>query len=289
MVDIHKFTIDKQIWQERLQPLFDQLIGSYISKNRDNAPDDRPMADLTVYPDENYENMEKTLTALFEQAGCAIPEITRETIPDIDWLSHESQFVPAIEAGDFWIYGDHIKQSPPPGLIPIRINAAAAFGTGDHGTTAGCLAALTDMKDRMKGWSILDMGCGSAILAIAAAKLGAGSVLGIEIDPRAAGVAAENIKVNQVDDRATARHGDGVDQGVIENAPYDLILANILAEPLITMAAPLTQCMSDNGRLILSGILLEQENMVTTAYAEHGMKISRRYPVGRWQTLVLAK
>ena len=171
-----------------------------------------------------------------------------------------------------------------PDLISIVINPGMAFGTGQHETTAGCLELLEDIVRR--GDRVLDLGCGSGILAIAAAKLGAACVLAIDNDPEALNAAHENIVMNRVGEVVRAELHDGPP---VETRTYDVAAANVLAEPLADMAAALTSCVKNNGALVLSGIESERRAVVEVAYGHQGWRVTREFDRSGWVSLELRK
>jgi len=166
--------------------------------------------------------------------------------------------------------------------ISIIINPGMAFGTGRHETTAGCLELMESAV--RTGDSVLDLGCGSGILAIAAAKLGAKRVLGIDNDPEAVNAAHENAEMNGVQDRIEVRLGEGPPSAA---AVFDLVVANILAEPLAEMAATLTSCVKPTGVLVLSGIESKRRRLVETAYGHQGWRVTRHIERAGWVSLAL--
>lgn len=218
-----------------------------------------------------------------------------EDIPETNWLEASYLQFPPFEIKDFFIFGSHYDGKTPKGKIPLQIDAATAFGSGEHGTTRGCLEALLHLyAEGLKPKSILDMGAGSGILGIAAYKLWKKPVLAVDIDKEATRVACHHRKINDVpsgDKGMTCATGDGyAARRVKANAKgFDLIIANILAGPLVIMAEDLSKNLSKNGITILSGLLVEQEKEVLKAHQQFGLKIDRRITHGEWRTLILSK
>jgi len=227
--------------------------------------------------------------------GVAEPAIEVVKLEARDWLSENVAAFPPLKAARFYVYGDHIKDPPPPAVLPIRINAATAFGSGEHGSTFGCLLALDWLRRHVKlnapgRFKALDMGTGSGILALAMAKAWKKPVLAADIDPESVRVTRLNAHKNGVAALVPALMSEGVgDARVRAEGPYRLITANILARPLCAMAAGLTRLLLPGGWLILSGILDRQEAMVTTAYRGQGLKLVRRYRLKPWSTLVFRR
>ncbi len=223
-------------------------------------------------------------------------DIQLEFIPEHDWLAENRKSFPPLTIGCFWIYGSHVTAPAPKTLLPILIDAAQAFGSGTHPTTEGCLRALSAIRRQkhcpQKHWpqKILDMGCGSAILAIAASHLFPGaSVMAADNDAISVRTAAENRRLNNIAPRQmkTVLSAGFSNRAVAKNGAYDVILANILARPLRLMAADLTRHLAPHGQLILSGLLTSQVNWVMQAYLPRGMRLKRHIIIGDWSCLVL--
>ena len=226
-----------------------------------------------------------------------IPEnfnFTHEDVPDINWLEHSYKQFPPFSVGPFFIYGSHYEDSVPDGLIGLQIDAATAFGSGEHGTTSGCLQAMLDLKGQGAcPWNVLDMGTGSGILGIAAWKLWKTPVLAVDNDPEAVRVAAKHRDINNVPDSPTdmrCRCGNGFNEETVQlRKPFDLIIANILPGPLKEMAEALVDAADENGAIILSGILNEQAEDVLGVYQALGLEHRKTLEIGEWSTLMLRK
>lgn len=229
------------------------------------------------------------LASLSQEAGVGEPIF--ETLPDIDWAAHALAGLGIVRAGRFVLYGAHDAARLPheDGDIAIRIDANQAFGTGHHPTTAGCLTLL-DRIAGMRPRQILDLGCGSAVLAIAAAKLWDRDVLAVDIDQRSVEIAAENAGINGVGARVLARLADGFDHpDVFEAAPFDFIFANILAGPLADFAPAMAAHMARSGRVMLAGLMSEQEEAVARAYERAGFRRLNRLDHPTWPVLLYVK
>jgi ribosomal protein L11 methyltransferase len=214
-----------------------------------------------------------------------------ETIDsDIDWVARSLAGLKPVAAGGFVIHGSHDRPPRQPGLVPIRIDAAQAFGTGHHETTAGCLEAL-DRLTRVRRFSRpLDIGTGSGILAIALARRLRRRVVATDIDPVAVRTARTNARDNGVGRLVVATLADGLGNARVSRAaPFDLIVANILAGPLITLAPAIGRAALPGASIVLSGLLSGQALRVQLAYARQGMTLQRKLVRGDWATLVLAK
>ena len=209
-----------------------------------------------------------------------------------DWLAENRRDFPPLNIGRFWIYGSHVEARPPRHLKPLRIDAAQAFGSGTHGTTAGCLQALCLIaRQKHHVRHILDLGCGSAILGIGAAKIyPAASILAVDNDRLAVAAAAANRVKNHIAARrfkAIYSHGlKGMGhREICSDAPFDLIFANILARPLCQMAGELVRHLAKNGVLVLSGLI--EVRAVREIYRQFGMICVRIITIDGWSSLVL--
>ena len=211
-----------------------------------------------------------------------------EPLPDQDWIRLSQEGLPPVRAGRFFVYGAHDAGIVPHGVIPMRIEAGLAFGTGHHETTALCLAVLSDLARRRAFVDVLDLGCGTGLLAIGAAKLWKRAVLASDIDPVAIDVTNENARGNGVAPLVRGVVADGLaNPALAAAAPYDLIIANILAGPLTRLAPSIVKAMAPEAMLVLSGLLHEQEAMVLSYY--RGLKFIGRRRQGPWSALVLEK
>lgn len=229
------------------------------------------------------------LGALLKETGLSPAAI--EELPDIDWVAHALEGLGLVEAGRFLLYGTHDADKLPDdgARIPIRIDANQAFGTGHHPTTAGCLTLL----DRLGGiapQSVFDLGCGSAVLAIAAAKLWDVEVIASDIDVRSVEIARENIELNNAGDLVTAIVADGFgDPRIRVRAPFDFIFANILAGPLVDFAPALAEHVAPRGRVMLAGLMAEQEAGVRAAYEAAGFRQINRLDHAVWPVLLFVR
>ena len=212
-------------------------------------------------------------------------------LPDEDWTSKSQAGLPPVEAGRFFIYGSHDADNiPAHSPYPIRIDAGLAFGTGHHGTTKGCLLAFEALiggaADKKPDWpeTILDLGCGSGVLAIAAAKSLNRNVLASDIDMDAVDVTAENARINDVADHIQAVQADGIPSA----DEFDLIFANILAGPLMVLAPDIVGALTDKGHVILAGLLDEQADNVIACYQELDLTVKRRASVNGWTILTMS-
>jgi ribosomal protein L11 methyltransferase len=211
-----------------------------------------------------------------------------QLLPDADWIKLSQEGLPPVRAGRFFVYGAHDAGKVPDAVIPMKIEAGQAFGTGHHETTALCLAALSDLAKRRRYDNVLDLGCGTGLLAIGAAKLWKQKVTASDIDPIAVEVTCENALANRVGPLVQAFTADGPTHPMLQAlAPYDLILANILAGPLTHLAPGIARIVAKGGTLVLSGLLHWQENLVLGFYRPHGLVLKDIRRDGSWSALVL--
>ncbi len=221
--------------------------------------------------------------------GVAAP-LRRHATAAEGWLARTYESFPAQEVGRrFVVRGSHLKGPGVPGRITLTLDAGVAFGSGEHGSTRGCLRALEKIAHR-KPRRILDLGTGSGILAMAAARLLHRPVLATDIEPWSVRVAARNAAENGVGALVTARLADGWDHPAVSaGAPYDLVFANILARPLCAMARHLAASLAPGGTAILAGLLNSQANLVLSAHRRLGMRLDFALREGNWTTLVLRR
>jgi ribosomal protein L11 methyltransferase len=214
--------------------------------------------------------------------------VTVEPLADADWLAMSLSGLPPVRAGRFFVYGAHDRGQVPPNAVALRIEAGAAFGTGHHGTTVGCLQAWNDLLKARRFDKVLDVGAGTGVLAIAAARTGARLARGTDIDAPSVRIARENAELNGA--RAEFVHASGLGhQRVRSAAPYDLVFANILAPPLVALAQDIRGALRPGGVAILSGLLRTQERRVLAAYRSRGFRLLRRIHRDAWATLVLER
>jgi ribosomal protein L11 methyltransferase len=232
--------------------------------------------------------IEAALALTSAAVGMVPPPLAIEAVPDTDWVLANLRDFPPIEAGRFFVHGSHFAGRPRPGRVPLLIDAGTAFGSGEHATTFGCLTALDRLLRRRRFRRPLDLGCGSGILAIAAAKAAAVTVRAADVDPVSVQVAARNAQRNGVASRVKTCLSDGYrSRTLARHRPYDLILANILARPLASMAPQLKRHLSADGVAVLSGLLTRQERFVLAAHRAQGLSLAGRVRIGGWSTLVL--
>lgn len=233
---------------------------------------------------------DETALAVLAVAMGAKPFVVSE-LPETDWVAHVRRELAPVEAGRFFVYGSHDADKVPDDCEPLLIEAAMAFGTGHHGTTLGCLRALDRLAgDGFHGKNVVDIGCGTAVLAMAAARIWPEHVLASDIDEVAVEVAAANVMANGLAGRVTCVEAAGFDHPDLANAaPFDLVFANILKGPLVALAPDMAHAMQPDGYAILSGILNEQADDVIEIYARSGINLIHRESIVDWTTLTLRK
>ena len=211
-----------------------------------------------------------------------------EVLADADWLALALSGLPPVRAGRFFVYGAHDRGLAPASTVNLRIEAGAAFGTGHHGTTVGCLLAFDELLKRRRFPRVLDVGCGTGVLALAAARTGSEVAVGTDIDPVSVRIANENAALNRADARFV--HAGGLGHGLVRrHGPYDLVFANILAPPLVALSGDIGRALRQGGLAILSGLLRTQERRVLAAYLSKGFRLERRLHRDAWATLVLRR
>ncbi len=221
-------------------------------------------------------------------AGQGGLSVSTEVLADADWLALALSGLPPVRAGRFFVYGAHDRGRRPANTVNLRIEAGAAFGTGHHGTTVGCLYAYDALLKRGRFPRVLDVGAGTGVLAIAAAKTRSAVAVGTDIDPVSVRIGRENARLNQV--RARFVLADGLaHRQVASSAPYDLVFANILARPLVALSADIRAALRPGGLAILSGLLRTQERYVRAAYLARGFRLLHRHHRDAWATLVLRR
>ncbi|MGB0695750.1 MAG: 50S ribosomal protein L11 methyltransferase [Rhodospirillaceae bacterium] len=222
------------------------------------------------------------------------PSLFIEKLEGRDWLTENLLSFPPMQIGRFRVVGSHITDPAPSNLWPVLVDAATAFGSGDHPSTKGCLKALGILGRRrhvFRPRRVLDMGTGSGILSIAAARQWRGCrVMASDIDAESVRVARFNVARNGLGSQIRCAEGDGLAAaGVRSEGPYDLILANILARPLRSLAGPMLALSATGAYAILAGLLIRQENMVLEAWRAHGMVPVHRLHFDPWSTLILRR
>ena len=272
----------------RFELVFSELLDSVATSCwRDDDGKWRIEALFTFVP--NAELIDQLLTPLFKEEDFAAVPVIITALEKRDWLAENRAAFPPIQIGRFWVHGSHVAMQCPAACLPLLIDASRAFGSGTHPTTEGCLRAI-QLIHPIAPRRILDMGCGSAILAMAAARLWPSShITAADNDPIALQVAAINRTLNKISParmRLVSTEGFG-NRTVCNNAPYGLVLANILAGPLKRMARNLTKNLQADGWLVLSGILSTQAANLEFAFRAQNMRVWHRICLGDWTTIIM--
>jgi ribosomal protein L11 methyltransferase len=260
-------------------PLLESATYSILEEDEDHG-----VWRIDAFPTSD-EEADRFETVMDEAGGL---KVAREVLADADWLAMALSGLPPVRAGRFFIYGVHDRGKTPASTVNLRIEAGAAFGTGHHGTTVGCLLAYDRLIKARRFRKVLDVGAGTGVLAIAAARTGATLAVGTDIDRVSVRISRENAAVNRV--RARFAHAPGLSHRLVaRHAPYDLVFANILARPLISLAQDIKGALKPGGIAILSGLLRSQERAVKAAYLSRGFRV--RFAIRRdaWVALVLER
>ncbi|WP_315838075.1 50S ribosomal protein L11 methyltransferase [Bradyrhizobium prioriisuperbiae] len=246
--------------------------------------------DVTLYFGERPdEGAVRNLVALSSDDATA-QAVTFETVEAKDWVKASLEGLAPVEAGRFVVHGHHDRDRVGPNRIGIEIEAALAFGTGHHGTTRGCLMLLDQVLRAKWPRRVLDLGTGTGVLAIAAAKALRQPILASDIDWRSAVTAGENARLNGAGNFVEAVHAPGFSSPKFRaRAPFDLVLANILANPLRRLATPMAQHLAPSAHVILSGLLPHQANGVIAAYRASGLVLVKRLQLEGWTSLLMRR
>jgi ribosomal protein L11 methyltransferase len=249
--------------------------------------EDKDIHEVSLYADGDVDRVETHLKDVLAGLSLSKP-IEREALPDIDWVARSLEGLKPVRAGRFFVHGAHDRRKRHSGELAIEIEAGLAFGTGHHGTTAGCLEMLEKVVRREHPRNALDLGTGSAVLAIAVAKLAHIPVLATDIDPVAVRVAAANARLNHVKALVETVTAPGFHHPIFgKRAPFDLIVANILARPLMRLAPQMAGHIALGGSIVLSGILERQRDAVISAYVGQNFRHVRTLHREGWVTIHL--
>jgi len=244
--------------------------------------------DITVHFAEAPDQASIRELVAIAAGGEVARDITFDTVEARDWVKATLEQLVPVRAGRFIVHGHHDRLKVAPNKLGIEIEAALAFGTGHHGTTRGCLLLLDSVLKARRPARVLDLGTGTGVLAIAAAKALHGEVLASDIDPLSVRVARDNARLNGAANRVQAIHATGFSAPQFrQHGPFDLVLANILANPLRQMATPMARHLAPSALVILSGLLPYQANSVIAAYRARGLVLLRHLRVEGWSSLLM--
>lgn len=291
-----KLPAEPSLWRAALTvpashvPMFEALFDDALAVSsfaEGSGQSVRIAALLAAPPDEGA--LRTALARLCESEGVETPALDIAPVPETDWLAKVREESPPVKAGRYVVHGDHLAP-PRRGEIALNVEAGLAFGSGRHASTRGCLLALDRLACRERPANALDLGCGSGILAIAAAKTWRIPVIACDLDPTAVAVARANAAKNGVAKLVRAVRSDGLSaRAAIRAAPYALILANILARPLAAMAPAIARHLSPGGRAVLSGLLESQGPWLVAACRAQGLALEARIALDGWTTLIFVK
>jgi ribosomal protein L11 methyltransferase len=238
----------------------------------------------------NQQLIENILKEFAEHHNIDKIEFSTTLVDDRDWVKQVQENSPPLNIPGYFIYGSHYKGNYPSCSYPILIDAGRAFGSGSHETTSGCLEAFNLLAKNFKFKNMLDMGAGSAILAIAMAKTWKNKVNAVDIDSQAVQIATRNVSINHVKKYVSSAQSNGYKSRVVKQyGPYDLVAANILAKPLVKFAHELRNNLRKNGTVVLAGLLTRQERMVISAHVQQKIFLTKRIKKGAWSILILSK
>jgi len=269
------------LWEEFLQEYFEVVANNYGDDGSDN---------FVGYQRDKFNEQE--FQSLAQAQGFEIPAYKTELLSSDNWLKENVIRFSPLEVGEFLIYGIHEEKQPQSNKLPLRIYAATAFGS-EHQTTKSCLLALSDLYHQQAPHQhVLDVGCGSGILSLGAAKLWQQEthITAVDIDEEAVWVTRQNAQDNNLEQFITAEQSNGYKSEIVKNnAPYDIIFANILARPLIEMAPELSAHLKTGGYAILSGFIGEQEDWVINAHKAQGLELVKIYEMDNWRAALMEK
>jgi ribosomal protein L11 methyltransferase len=282
-----------------IDPLSDILgqfadASSYFEKTKSASveiqPDDEWTLKLYFENPPEVELLENMLAAFNLENGTNLFLQESVYVTDKDWVSEVQKNFKPINSGEFYIYNSFNKDEKSDKKYKIQIDPGRAFGTGEHETTKGCLELISRIPAGSLRNSIIDIGTGSLILALACALKFDQKILATDLDEQAIEVSLQNAEINGLADKIEIFQADGpFHERIKANAPYDLIIANILFDPLVKMSSGFAEIISDNGKLILSGFLDTQVDRLVAKFAELGFKEQDRYESEHWVAVCLAK
>ena len=279
-------------WQIRLvvDPIAERAFGVALESfaqsiaSFETEPGGPWQVDAIFAPETTPSEIETALAEAATGIGRPPPLVVASPVPDVDWVAENQRSFPPLSVGRFHVRGSHVDGPSPPGAWPIELDAGIAFGSGEHATTRGCLLAIEAAAKRRRPRRALDLGCGSAILAIGLARAGTPWILASDIDRDSVRVAAENLRINAVAEQVRVCVSDGFARLPVRRG-FDFVVANILAGPLVRLAPRLARAVAPGGTLVLSGLLAGQEREVRAAYCGQRLAFTGRRAILGWHTL----
>ena len=278
------------------QAVFEDMIEPYciaLSSFEDEKTNEWRIEGITASePDSS--GITNKLERIARECDIATPNAIFDLMPPKNWLAENLMDFPPLEIGRYYIHGTHVEPKALGGMIELELDSGSAFGSGEHATTEGCLRAMEQLARRYNFKKILDMGCGSGILAMAAAKTWRRPVIASDIDDEATRVTIDNAQKNNLKNLIRATTGTGYSSELVRNnGPYDLILCNILANPLVKMAGDLSRHLNNNPAhrqfVILSGLLERDGNRVIAAHRARGLRLDNKIKINGWVILVMSR
>lgn len=282
-----KLTGEQDIAGEILQAASDADTVSFL-RDQDDEPWD-VICICQAIPDQM--RLDLAAQVLKTDFAMQLTQPVISAVPDIDWLQKNWLDMKPLDIGRFWIYGTHITDDVPTGKTGIQLDAGMAFGTGNHATTHGCILLAEKHIKPHGNVMIADIGAGSGILAMAAAKINPSSrIIAVDNDPVAVAVMQENVTHNNTEDQITCGISDGYQSALVaDHMPYDVIMANILPLPLIAMADDAAKALGEGGKIILSGLNLKHADEVIAAHEAAGLSHVESLPIGDWMAVLMEK
>ncbi len=272
--------------------LFNALVEAFEAGGTAVATSEQPTGAWTVeIYFEQAPDQDAVRTLVGDLAGNAVGDrMVFSTVAARDWVAQSLEGLAPVAAGRFVVHGAHDRHRIAPNRIGVEIEAGLAFGTGHHGTTLGCLMALDGILNRRRPRRILDIGCGTGVLAIAAARATRRQVAAGDIDPVSGRVARDNARLNRAGALVEIVRANGLsDRRMQAGRPFDLVFANILLGPLKQLAHPIRRVAAPDARVVISGLLSSQANAALAAYRGRGLVLERRISLDGWVTLVLVR
>jgi ribosomal protein L11 methyltransferase len=278
--------------EQAARRVFDLLTESFFDGQAAIAAFEGPGGrwDITVHFAQAPDEASIRELVAIAAGGEVARELSFDTVEAKDWVKATLEELVPVRAGRFIVHGRHDRAKVPPNKLGIEIEAALAFGTGHHGTTRGCLLLLDQVLKARRPRSVLDLGTGTGVLAIAAAKALHGTVLASDIDPLSVRVARDNSRLNEVGNLVQTIRATGFSAPQFKaHGPFDLVLANILANPLRQMATPMARHLAPSASVILSGLLPHQASGVIAVYRARGLVLLRHVRIEGWSSLLMRK